>query len=99
MATYEYCCDDDGPFDLSRPMGTAPPTAPCPRCGVQARRLVSAPLVLRSSRSAWSAAIERADRSRYEPEVVASPPPVASRRVSGQALLDRNPALRGLPRP
>ena len=61
MSLYEYRCERDGLFDVARPLGTAPPTFACPTCGRDASRAISAPMVLGSSRCAWSAAIERAE--------------------------------------
>ena len=60
MAIYEYRCDQDGVFEVMRPLGTAPAAVACPVCNREAPRIVSAPMILTTSRSAWSAAIERA---------------------------------------
>jgi putative FmdB family regulatory protein len=97
MATYEYRCEQDGLFDVIRPLGTAPESAMCPVCGSSARRAVSAPMVRRSSQSAWFAAMDHAEKSRYEPEVVTSLPPTGVRKPARVQPL--TPALRGLPRP
>ncbi len=32
MATYEYRCDEDGAFEVTRALGTAPESVPCPAC-------------------------------------------------------------------
>ncbi|MBS0447731.1 MAG: zinc ribbon domain-containing protein [Proteobacteria bacterium] len=96
MAIYEYCCAQDGVFEVMRRMGTAEPTAACPTCGAEAPRIVSAPRVRSASRGAWHAAVERADNSRYEPAVVSSPPPLPRGRSN---VLPLTPVLRGLPRP
>lgn len=95
MALYEYRCDRDGPFDVMRPLGTAPASVACRVCGAESRRVFFAPMVRTGSRLAWTAALDRADKSRYEPEVVSSPPPVAGPRRT----VEMTPALRGLPRP
>jgi putative FmdB family regulatory protein len=44
MATYDYRCEQDGVFELTMPLGTAPSDAPCPECGEEAPRMFSAPL-------------------------------------------------------
>ena len=97
MALYEYRCERDGLFEISQPIGAAPASTPCPVCGAASSRVISAPMVVSRSRSAWSAAIERAERSRYEPEVVTSVPSAGARnRIKTIPL---TPQLRGLPRP
>jgi putative FmdB family regulatory protein len=96
MAIYEYRCDDDGPFELSRPLGTQPASAPCPACGSEARRVFSTPM-LRLQPRALVAAVDHAERSRHEPEVVTSLPPAGARRRTPVAPL--TPTLRRLPRP
>jgi putative FmdB family regulatory protein len=97
MATYEYRCERHGVFDVMHPLGTAPPSVACTVCGSDAPRIVSAPMVMSGRRSAWSGAIERAERSRYEPEVVGSVPTAGARRRIRMA--PPNPAFRSLPRP
>ena len=95
MALYQYVCDDDGPFDASSPIGTAAPRRPCPACSGEARRVFTAPMLSRASRPAV-AAIERAERSAHEPDVVTSLPPAGRRRP---APAQPSPAQRRLPRP
>jgi putative FmdB family regulatory protein len=95
VAIYEYRCERDGLFEQTLPLGTAPASAPCPTCSHQAIRVFSAPLLKSASRSAWTAAIDRADKSRFEPEVVTSLPPSGAPRRT----IALTPKLRGLPRP
>lgn len=95
MAIYEYRCDRDGLFDKNLPLGTAPESVPCGTCGSQAKRVFSAPMFRTASRSAWTAAMDRADKSRYEPEVVTSLPATGAPRRT----IPLTPKLRGLPRP
>ncbi len=97
MATYEYRCDKDGLFDLTRPLGTAPEFAPCPACGSEARRALSAPMLRSSSRSAWFEAMDHAEKSRHEPDVVSAIP--SGRELRPRPVLKMTPALRNLPRP
>lgn len=95
MVTYEYQCGRDGPFDRHLPLGTAPETVPCPMCGQPAHRRLSAPRIVTGSRAAWTAAQDRADKSRFEPDVVTSLPPTGAPRRT----VALTPKLRGLPRP
>src|SRR6476661_8191551 len=44
MATYQYRCKQDGLTNLSRPIGTAEPSTPCPKCGAEMNRVFTAPL-------------------------------------------------------
>ena len=97
MATYEYRCDQDGLFEVILPLGTAPAFAACAVCGSESRRVISAPMVRTRSRDAWTAAIEHAQKSRYEPEVVTSLPSTGARRPT--QVIPLTPTLRGLPRP
>lgn len=97
MALYEYRCETDGNFDIQRPLGTAPASVACVVCGAASRRVISAPMVLTSNRTAWSAAIAKAEKSRHEPEVVHSLPSAGpGRRITTAQM---TPALRSLPRP
>lgn len=95
MAIYEYQCDQDGLFDKTMPLGTAPGSVPCTTCGGPARRVFSAPLFRSASRSAWTTAMDHANKSRYEPEVVSSLPSTGA----PSRTLALTPKLRGLPRP
>lgn len=97
MAIYEYRCRQHGVFDIMRPLGTAPGSIACAACGAESRRVISAPMVISSSRSAWSAAVEHAQKSRHEPDVVTSVPSAGARMRT--RVLPLTPTLRGLPRP
>ena len=96
MALYEYRCEQDGAFEVTRPLGTAPLSVACSVCGREARRIISLPMIRTGARSGWTAAMDRAEKSRYEPEVVTSPPAVTGAR---RRTLPLTPTLRGLPRP
>ena len=97
MAVYEYRCDQDGVFEVTRPLGTAPESITCSGCGSEARRVFSAPMLRCGSRPALFAAIERAEKSRHEPEVVTSVPSAGARRRT--PVLRLTPTLARLPRP
>lgn len=93
MPTYQYRCDDDGPFEVAAAMGARRSTT-CPTCGRPGRRVFTVPH-LATADPRRVAAIERSERSAHEPEVVRSLP-AASRRPR---VAPTDPALRRLPRP
>lgn len=96
MVTYQYRCVQDGVFDVSRPIGTAPPRSQCPVCNNESARVFRAPLLSLAPR-ALMAAIDRTEKTSDEPEVVTSLPPRHGRTRSPMAT--QNPALQRLPRP
>ena len=95
MVFYEYLCHTHGAFNIMRRLGEAPSQEPCPSCGSQAQRMLSAPMVLSGRRSSLFSAIDRAEKSRHEPDVVTSVPPSGVRRPQ----VRMTPELRKLPRP
>jgi hypothetical protein len=99
MAIYEYVCERDGVREATWPLGTAPESVPCDVCGEVARRVFSAPALPFSSPLSRDlvATMDRAERSRVEPDVVGSLPPRSPRARTPTAPL--TPALRRLPRP
>lgn len=96
MAIYEYRCDRDGLFDVTRPLGTAPESVTCTVCSSEATRVFSTPMLFRGSR-ALLAAIDHAEKSRDEPDVVTSLPPTGARRRT--PVIPLTPTLQRLPRP
>jgi putative FmdB family regulatory protein len=96
VAIYEYRCDADGAFELMLPIGAQPQSIPCPKCGDDARRVFSKPMLSLAPRH-LVAAIDHAEKSRTEPEVVTSLPPAGARRRT--PVLPLTPTLRRLPRP
>jgi putative FmdB family regulatory protein len=96
VAIYEYRCDDDGVFEVTRPLGTPLKSIACPVCGSEGRRVFSKPMLLSSPR-ALVAAIDHAEKSRDEPEMVTSLPPTGARKRT--PVLPLTPILRRLPRP
>lgn len=97
MAVYEYRCEKHGVFEVVRRLGTATETATCSQCGEPAVRVVSLPMVMRASRSNLHAAMDRAEKSRHEPEVVTSLPTTGARKQT--PVVQMTPALARLPRP
>ena len=97
MPTYEYRCDPDGVFEVTRPLGTPPHSMTCPRCGNEAARVFSAPMLASFAPRALKSAIENAEKSRDHPEIVSSLPRHGVRRRTPVAPL--TPALSRLPRP
>ena len=96
MAIYEYRCDTDGAFEVMRPMGTPSASTACPVCNSEARRVFSKPMLARTPRAVVTA-IDHAEKTRDEPEVVTSLPPAGARRRT--PVLPLTPTLRRLPRP
>ncbi len=97
MAVYEYRCEHDGAFEIMRPLATAPVSAPCPVCGGEAARVFSKPMLKSSMPRALVAAIDHAEKTRHEPDVVTSLPSAGARRRT--PVLPLTPTLRRLPRP
>ncbi|MCI2418005.1 zinc ribbon domain-containing protein [Saccharopolyspora sp. K220] len=91
MATYEYDCSRCGRFETHQPMGTASDSHHCPECGRPARRVFSAPH-LTTAPEQLRAALDREQRCREEPEVVAEVP-------RKQPVPQPHRALSRLPRP
>lgn len=96
MAVYEYKCDRHGAFDVFRPVGTAPESMACAVCGRDAKRVFSPPM-LPHPRQDLVAAIDHAQKSAHEPEVVSSLPSTGRKRTQPMAPL--TPSLMRLPRP
>jgi putative FmdB family regulatory protein len=96
MAIYEYRCDQHGAFEVMHAIGTAPASIACPACEREARRVFSKPM-LSSTPRGLVAAIDHAERTRDEPDLVTSLPPAGARRRT--PVLPLTPTLRRLPRP
>jgi putative FmdB family regulatory protein len=96
MAIYEYRCAHHGAFDVTHAIGTAPADVACPICERAAPRVFSAPMLTVTS-TGLAAAIEHAEKSRDEPELVSSLPPATARKRT--PVLPLTPTLRRLPRP
>ena len=97
MVIHEFRCPQHGVFERMLPLDAPSSQTSCPQCGADALRQMAAPRVLRSSRSQWTQAVERAQKSRHEPEVVTSVPASGARRRIRQVPM--TPALQRLPRP
>ncbi|MFA1550324.1 FmdB family zinc ribbon protein [Actinomadura chokoriensis] len=69
MAIYLYRCAECGPFDVSRPIGTAGPSEPCASCAGEAPRVFTPPLVARTSRP-LARALDAQEAGAHEPRVV-----------------------------
>ena len=96
VARYRYRCAVDGVFDVPRPIGTAGSHAPSPVCNSEAVRVFSAPMLSLAPRAIVTA-IDKAEKTRDDPEVVSALPPHRVRTRRPAAALD--PALQRLPRP
>jgi putative FmdB family regulatory protein len=96
VATYEYRCDGDGVFEVTRALGSAPLWITCPVCSSEASRVFSKPMLLSLPRAVVSAS-DHAEKSRDTPDVVTSLPATGARRRT--PVLPLTPTLRRLPRP
>jgi putative FmdB family regulatory protein len=96
MPIYEYRCDRDGAFEITRRLGTALESATCSACGGSAKRVFTAAMIQNGSRAPYFAAMEHAEKSRYEPAVVSALPASAKQPTR---VLPLTPTLRRLPRP
>jgi putative FmdB family regulatory protein len=97
MPIYEYWCDQHGVSEIIRPIGMAPESVTCLVCGSEARRVFSVAMIRSGSRTALSAAMDHAEKSRHEPDVVTSVPSTRAKRRT--PVLPLTPTLRRLPRP
>lgn len=96
MTAYEYRCADHGLFVVDLPMGQATSVVTCGSCHRDAKRSYSAPM-LRQAPANRMALIDKAEKSRDEPDVVSSLPPRHPSKRTPMA--PPNPALQRLPRP
>ncbi len=70
MPVYVYECAGCGPFELLRPMAMADADGAWPACGAHGRRVFTPPAVALLARP-LRAALDREEKSAYEPAVVA----------------------------
>jgi putative FmdB family regulatory protein len=96
VALYEYRCDRDGAFDVTRPIGTAPTSVECPACNAESKRVFSKPMLSSVPRE-LAAAIDHSEKTRHEPDIVTTLPPAGARQRT--PVLPLTPTLRRLPRP
>ena len=97
MAFYDYRCDADGVFEIARPLGTAPGSIACPVCSGDASRVFTTPMLATTAPKALVSAIEHAEKTRSDPDIVTSLP----RGDPGKRtpVLPLTPTLARLPRP
>jgi putative FmdB family regulatory protein len=69
---YEFLCEQCGPFEERRSLDEPREAAVCPGCGAEASRVYSMPGVKRMD-AGLSRAMDRAEKSAHEPEVVHRP--------------------------
>lgn len=72
MPIYEFICESCGPFERRRPFAEAGDPMACPACRSEAGRVYSVPNT-RKMPTALSGAINRAEKSAHEPDVVRRP--------------------------
>ena len=69
MPQYAFRCDHCGPFECWRPLAEAGATMTCPRCQAIARRVYTAPGLIKTP-PAIAQALYRSEKSAYEPDVL-----------------------------
>lgn len=72
MPTYEFLCEDCGPFEERRSFAEAGNPVACPLCDQETRRVYSMPATKKTP-AGLSNAMNRAEKSAHEPEVVRHP--------------------------
>ena len=72
MPNYEFLCEGCGRFEQRRSFAEADDPMTCPSCGYLADRIYSMPAI-RKAPSTLSKAMNRAEKSAYEPGVVRQP--------------------------
>jgi len=72
VAIYDFVCEDCGSFEQRRSFAESGAPAACPSCGREARRVYSMPNTRRMP-GALSGAMNRAEKSAHEPEVIQRP--------------------------
>ena len=72
VPVYDFVCEGCGPFEQRRSFAEAGNPMACPSCGGEARRVYSMPNTKRMP-TALSGAMDRAEKSAHEPEVVRRP--------------------------
>lgn len=95
MPLYEFKCGEGHLFEAMLPMSATTRERPCPQCNAVAKRLVSSPAFNNGNRSIVNA-IESAERSAYEPEVVHSLPGANTKRPTP---VSHDPRHKALPKP
>jgi len=72
VPVYEFVCEDCGLFEQRRPFAESGEPMACPSCGCEAKRVYSIPNTRRMP-AALAGAMDRAEKSAHEPEVVRRP--------------------------
>jgi putative FmdB family regulatory protein len=70
MPTYEYLCDDCGPFSAMRPMAECELPSPCPACAASAPRVILTAPHCSSLSAERRAAYATNERSAYAPKTL-----------------------------
>lgn len=96
MTLYEYRCEQDGPFSVRLPPGSAPPSLGCPECAGDAPRVFSSPALKRVPGDLVRA-LDHEEKTRHAPDIVTSLPPRPRHQRTPMAPL--TPKLARLPRP
>ena len=95
MPIYDFKCSEGHVTEHRFPITSDIRETECPECGQNARRMISAPFTRRVDQSK-AAAVESAQKSAYEPQVVNSVPRTENRKPTP---VTRDPQHAKLPRP
>lgn len=95
MPWYDFKCGDGHINERSFSLADDVRSIDCPDCGSIAERCVSMPMVMRAN-TASAAAITKAEKSAYEPDVVTSLPSAGNKRATP---VTHNPLHAKLPKP
>jgi putative FmdB family regulatory protein len=85
MPRYEFRCENCGSFECWRPLDQAGIPMICPRCQAVARRVYTAPGLVKTP-PALAKAMYRAVKSAHEPEIVSRPRPVREEEKPSRAV-------------
>lgn len=98
MANYTYRCAEHGPAEHAFAVGAAPRQAPCPSCGVSAKRVYRSPM-LSSADPGRMGLIDSTKATADRPEVVTAIPRGGRVNSKPTPMAPPDPRLRKLPRP
>ena len=89
MPAYEFFCERCGPFELRRSFNEVHHAASCPTCQSNARRVYT-PLGLVKTSVPLTRALDRAQKSAYEPEMIKRRSSTGENRTQGSASHSHN---------
>ena len=85
MPLYAFRCENDGPFECWRPLNEAGMPMICSKCQAVASRVYTAPGLVKTP-SALAQALNRAEKSAHEPEVLKREYPISEEEKPSQVV-------------